>query len=217
MQKISKGQEDQRKKPRTRDRILQAARELFNKQGEARVTLAHIGEYMGISEGNVWYHFHTKQDVIYALFMELQVQIRANQQLDLGGGAEIEQLQNLVARAFHLMWEYRFLFRDHINWAAGQPEIYEQIVALTNQGCVFVEHVLEQMRQRNLIELKPQEAPILATNIWIVCRYWIDYCQARSDRQQITEQRVQEGIQQVRALILPYMTPLGHRQFNIQS
>ena len=68
---------------KTRERILEMARELFNEQGEANVTLAQIGERLGISEGNVWYHFHTKQDVIFALFTELQTHIKANQQRNL--------------------------------------------------------------------------------------------------------------------------------------
>lgn len=191
---------------KTRDRILQAARELFNEQGEANVTLADIGERLGISEGNVWYHFHTKHDVIFALFKDLQAQITENQQHDL---SDLSQIQVLQRRGFHLMWEYRFLFRDHINWAVAQREVHEQLVALTAQGHAFIARVLTRLCQLELLSMPERQLPLLATNIWIVQRYWIDYCQSRNEQGQITEQDVQEGIQQIRALLLPYLTPGG--------
>jgi AcrR family transcriptional regulator len=196
---------------KTRDRILQTARELFNEQGEANVTLAQIGERLGISEGNVWYHFHTKHDLIFALFAELQVQVKANQQGDLG---DLRQIRDLQVRGFHLMWEYRFLFRDHINWAVAQREVHEQLVALTVRGHAFIEQVLERLCQLELLHIQKSEIAMLATNIWVISRYWIDYCQTRSDQQQITEQDVQEGIQQVRALVFPYLTPGGRHMLS---
>lgn len=207
----------QGKRPKTRTRILQAARKLFNERGEANVTLANIGEHLGISEGNVWYHFHTKQDIVYALFLELQERTRENRQRDLSGleNAQIEQLQKLVADGFYLMWEYRFLFRDHISWASTQREMHEQINALTIQGCSFIESLLTQMSQHGLLQIQQHQISSLAINIWIVCRYWIDYCQTRDDLQKGMEQNIQEGIQQVRALVIPYLTVKGRRDFDI--
>lgn len=196
---------------KTHDRILQTARELFNEQGVANVTLADIGEHLGISEGNVWYHFHTKQDLIYALFTELQVRVRTNQQRDLG---DLRQIRDLQARGFHLMWEYRFLFRDHINWAVAQREVHEQMVALTVQGHAFIEQVLERLCQFELLYIQKSEMFELATNIWVISRYWIDYCQTRSEQRQITEQDIQEGIQQVHALLFPYLTPKGRHMLS---
>ncbi|GCE21508.1 hypothetical protein KDK_53080 [Dictyobacter kobayashii] len=128
----SRRQGGERRK-KTRDLILEAARTLFNEQGEANVTLAHIGEHLGISEGNVWYHFRTKHDLIVALFAELQANVRANQQQDLNELGQANNLRGMLVRGFQLMWEYRFLFRDHINWATAQREVYQQLVELTNQ------------------------------------------------------------------------------------
>ncbi|GCE07273.1 TetR/AcrR family transcriptional regulator [Dictyobacter aurantiacus] len=198
------------KRKKTRDLILEMARRLFNEQGEANVTLAHIGEQVGISEGNVWYHFHTKHDLIIALFAELQARAQANQQINLDEQSLTSNLRGLLVRGFQLMWEYRFLFRDHINWASDQHEVYAQLITLTNEGHNFIERVLERMRQAGLLQIEPQQIPLLATNIWIINRYWIDYCQSRHIHHQITEQEIQAGIEQVRALIHPYLMPAAH-------
>ncbi|GCE28380.1 TetR family transcriptional regulator [Dictyobacter alpinus] len=217
MVKATKDQVDQSTKgtrPKTRDRILQVARELFNEHGEANVTLAHIGEHLGISEGNVWYHFRTKNAVISAIFMELKAKVQANQQRDVGDLRQVSQLQDLLTRGFHLMWEYRFLLRDNINWAVAQQDVYAQLIALTNQVHIFIENALKLLCQSGILAIPEWQIPIVATNLWIINRYWIDYCQTRNGQEQITEQSVQEGIEQLRSIVFPYLTPLGRQILN---
>lgn len=172
---------------KTRERILEAARKLFNERGEGNVTFADIGERVGISEGNVWYHFHTKHDLIFALFTELQMRVRENQERDLDDLRQARHIEDLLARGFHLMWEYRFLYRDHSNWTVAEREVHAQLVALALRGHAFIEQVLERLCQLELLHVSQGEAGILATNIWIVSRYWIDYCQARSGPRQIQQ------------------------------
>jgi Bacterial transcriptional repressor len=157
------------------------------------------------------------QVLLRSLYTELQMHVKANQLRDLGDLRQIPHLEDLLARGFHLMWEYRFLFRDHINWAVAQREVREQLVALTIQGHAFIERVLERLCQLDLLQIQKSEIAMLATNIWIISRYWIDYCQLRSEQQQITEQNIQEGIQQLRALVFPYFTPQGRQMLNRQE
>ncbi len=197
---------------KTRDRILQAARELFNEQGEAHVTLAHIGEHLGISEGNVWYHFRTKHDLILALFAEVQQRVKAQQQRDLSHLRQLSDVRDMFVEEFHLMWEYRFLFQDHVDLIVTLPELHEQLVEITMQGHAYIKRVLARLCLIGLLQIKNSEMDPLATNIWIINRYWIDYCQTRSKQRQVTEQDFQEGMQQIRTLLLPYFTSgLGGR------
>ena len=194
---------------KTRDRILQTACTLFNEQGEAHVTLAHIGERLGMSEGNVWYHFHTKHDLIMALFAEMQARVKTNQQRDLSSLQQLSDVQDMFVESFLLMWEYRFLFQDHIDLMVTLPEVRRQLVELTLQGHNFVVRVLQRLCEIGLLQVEKSEMGVLATNVWIINRYWIDYCQTRSEKQQVTEQDFQEGMQQIRMLLLPYFTPTG--------
>ena len=52
---------------RTRDRIIDTARRLFNRLHYAHVTTAMLAAEVGIAEGNLWYHFKTKRDLLEAL------------------------------------------------------------------------------------------------------------------------------------------------------
>lgn len=200
---------DTRESPRhgrTRERILRTALALFNEQGEANVTLAHIGTALGISEGNVWYHFHTKRELVAALFDELQGRIGAVQQIDLERLQTLTDIERLLEQGFRLMWEYRFLFRDHIRWTVGLPEVHHRLVELVGEGHAFIERILARLEELGVIRLTPDERSSLATNIWIVDRYWIDYCQLRGPGGAITEEAVRAGARQILALVTPYLT-----------
>ncbi|WP_421864288.1 TetR/AcrR family transcriptional regulator [Parvibaculum sp.] len=61
--------------PKTKDRILATSLRLFNENGYDAVTTAKISEEVGISEGNLWYHFRTKRDLVSAHQLALFVLI----------------------------------------------------------------------------------------------------------------------------------------------
>ena len=54
----------------TRQLILDAAKALFNERGYNDVTLRDIAGVMGISKGNLTYHFKKKEEIIEALLTE---------------------------------------------------------------------------------------------------------------------------------------------------
>lgn len=50
-----------------REKILVTSRHMFNEQGYARVTMRQIADALGISVGNLTYHFPKKSDIVFAL------------------------------------------------------------------------------------------------------------------------------------------------------
>lgn len=52
---------------RTRDHIVRAADELFYQQGFQHTSFADIAEAVGISRGNFYYHFKTKDEILAAV------------------------------------------------------------------------------------------------------------------------------------------------------
>ena len=51
----------------TRDRIVEEADQLFYKQGFEHTSFAQIAQVLGISRGNFYYHFKTKDEILDAV------------------------------------------------------------------------------------------------------------------------------------------------------
>lgn len=65
--------------PRTsdkRERLIRAGRELIHRQGFGRTTLADISQASGVPLGNVYYYFHTKEELLEAVADELSDDFR---------------------------------------------------------------------------------------------------------------------------------------------
>ncbi len=66
--------------PRTsdkRERLIKASRELIHRQGFERTTLADISRVSGVPLGNVYYYFHSKEEILKAVTEELCDDFRA--------------------------------------------------------------------------------------------------------------------------------------------
>ena len=58
--------------PDTKSRILAGALALFNERSAGAVTTNHIAEALGMSPGNLYYHYRNKEEIVRALFGQLQ-------------------------------------------------------------------------------------------------------------------------------------------------
>ena len=56
----------------TREKILDVTLGLFNERGPDRVTTAEIAGDVKINEGNLYYHFRTKESLVLALFARFE-------------------------------------------------------------------------------------------------------------------------------------------------
>ena len=58
--------------------ILDAALNLFNERGTAKVTTNHIAEALGMSPGNLYYHFRNKAEIVRGLFARIAAEWATN-------------------------------------------------------------------------------------------------------------------------------------------
>ena len=60
---------------RTAERILEVTLELFNRFGEPNVSTTLISAELGISPGNLYYHYPAKDELVNALFARYEAEL----------------------------------------------------------------------------------------------------------------------------------------------
>ena len=103
---------ERKPKRRTRERILETALKLFNDFGEPNVTTTVIADEMEISPGNLYYHFHSKDEIVNALFAEFEREIEETLAAPARRAPNVEDMWLFLHLLFEAIWKYRFLYRD---------------------------------------------------------------------------------------------------------
>lgn len=119
-----------KKKIGNRERILLSSIELFNQSGVVAITTNHIAHHLGISPGNLYFHFRNKEEIIYELF-EMMCQetydvwkpesprTRANSAHSTLPASPSE----LIERSYEVFWKYRFFHREMYHLRRKDPNL----------------------------------------------------------------------------------------------
>lgn len=89
--------------------ILETARRLFNESNTQAVTTNHIAKAMGISPGNLHYHYANREEIIRVLYTQLMDETR----LDIDAlPHSLEVLNEHHKVLIAVQWKFRFFFRE---------------------------------------------------------------------------------------------------------
>jgi AcrR family transcriptional regulator len=105
----------------TRARILDAARELFVDRGYAGTSVRDIAEHLGMTKGALYYHFSSKEDLLYALVEPL---LEALQEF-VARARDTGRVGDLLRRLVDLLDEHRGLLRAFL----GDPSVKRGLLA----------------------------------------------------------------------------------------
>jgi len=194
------------KSERTAQRILEVCLRLFNEHGVAQTTTAAIAGAAGIREGNLWYHFRTKQDMLLRLYDGFEDALARLFSRDFEERFSPADYAAHQAASFRLVWEYRFLFRDIASVYRLCPSLKSRGEALAEKGLRHIESTLTRMRTEGLLRIDSKDIPSLAINVWIVSRYWLEFLYAHHGIEDLEQRHLEAGMQQLQALLVPYLT-----------
>ncbi len=196
-----------RSRSSTRDRILDAALDLFNGRGPDRVTTAEIAESVKINEGNLYYHFRTKELLVLALFARFEADALALvATVDGADEGAAETYAGFLRQWFSLVWNYRFLFRDLVGLVALAPGLVEPVRTISAAMRLAVADIIGRMQKAGLVTIPESERNAVLTNLWIVSTYWAAYLTLQEGVSEFGPQQLEWGLQQVSSLFRPYLS-----------
>ncbi len=201
------------KKPRrTAERILDTTLELFNRFGEPNVSTTLISAELGISPGNLYYHYPAKEELITKLFdrydAALTELLRAADDV-----SNVEDAWLFLHLLFELIWSYRFLYRDLNDLLSNNRKLETHFQFVLQHKTRALRAVLDGIAAASGLKVEPREAEPVATAMVVVLTYWLSFEYVRNPRHALEPDHagaaMLRGAFHVLCLLAPY---LDHEQ-----
>ncbi|NBB93993.1 MAG: TetR family transcriptional regulator [Gammaproteobacteria bacterium] len=186
----------------TRERILGAALQLFNEQGEPHVTTNRIADELDISPGNLHYHFRTKGDLIQALFGSFEQQMLELLATPESREVHIEDIWFFLHLVFETIGEYRFIYRDLTDLCGRFRTIHRRFQGIIRLSMQTARYLSDGLADQGQLEAEPEELEALVRNIMLVSTFWFAFDQVV---ERDTNPRPDRAVWQVMGLISPYL------------
>lgn len=200
-----------KKRSATASRIIEAGRNAFNRKGYSATSTTEIAESLGISQGNLTYHFLTKRDLAMAI-EEDAIELMKKRRSSLVRGSIAEDYIEHLLFAMRLTWQYRFVMRDRMQYAGSPPGSREQSELRADYRELV--GLLERIGREGLFlrDAAPQIG-VLARSLWIISRYWIDHLEELDGLNEISWADQKRGVEQHLSVLLPMLKASARREF----
>lgn len=193
---------------KTKDRILQISLQLFNERGERSVTTNHIAAELGISPGNLYYHFRNKHEIIKELMYQYQIEtldmLSLPEDRPLTTNDKINYFQVLSGQ----LWSYRFIHRDVYHLVESNEDFKKIYPRFAGQVMQQGQKIYQAFVDAGLMKMTPSEIEALIINLWIVLTNWTNFLYMSghiSDNNHLEERWVWQALRQMVFLEGPYL------------
>jgi AcrR family transcriptional regulator len=196
----------------TKDKILASALYLFNRFGFVSVRLQHIADEVGMSVGNLAYHFKTKDELVEKLYQALA---QEQQQLlaDLRMIPLFVNMNRHVENSFLLQQKYSFFYTDTLEVIRAYSSIKRQYREQVQWQTIQLELLLQfNIARGALIEPQlPDTTFLLAHRYLLFLENWMNF--ERMKGTEVAEINVQQLKDHIWGLLAPYFSLTGKNEY----
>ncbi len=196
----------------TKEKISITALVLFNANGLSQVTLRTIAKKMGISQGNLNYHFKKREEIIETLYFNLVKNI----DLKMSNNKEEVSLKLLLDLSTSIMsdfYESRFFLLDFVQVMRESKIIKTHYLELSKirekQFLELFAVLIEKGIMRK--EILHNEYAFLYRRFQILGDFWISSAQVTHKR--ISKKMIKEYADIINQSIYPYLTEKGKKAY----
>ncbi|WP_027000216.1 TetR/AcrR family transcriptional regulator [Eisenibacter elegans] len=198
---------------KTRDKILSTALELFNTHGITAISGRDISEAMGISYGNLTYHFPKKDDIIRQLYLNMQTE------LDEQFGYVEKQIFGVafmmasLRQIFEILYKYKFIYLGITKVARHFSEIKEHAQMQFNKRREMMRKIADFLIREGYLtpEQYSGQYDFTIHNLQIILHSWI--ADAEIFHQGSENERVEYYLQLFYNCYRPLLSDKGRRLF----
>lgn len=193
---------------KTRDKILNISRTLFNEEGEAHQSAVDIANVLEISPGNLYYHFKGKDAIIHALFDEFEEEMMIILRGSHGGIKSIQDIWVYIYIVFEEIYDFRFFYRNLGALLARYPDLSRRFGKLLGQKRTTVKGILTDLQAADIIFIPPEMRDTLEEQMLMSATFWLSMEQIEG-RALPAKHLIHRTVYQMMTLIVPYMGETG--------
>jgi len=199
---------------KTKDKIIYTAIKLFNKQGTNLVSTNHIAKEMGISPGNLYYHFRSKNDIIRSISDNFSNELGSVLKIQLDTISDFSSnLTSLFNRFFKIQQSYQFLFLEGVHLTKQDSKLLDNY---TNLRSLIKKGYHELLSNLVKIKIMKRQSLNIIDDLldaqWIIMWYWINH--TILDRNTYDDFQIKKGIKLSFSIIKPQLTSIGKVAFD---
>jgi len=159
---------------KTRDRIVEVARGLFNEQGYGAVSTAALAEACGIAEGHLWYHYKTRRALLDAIGERFALAIEARLALRPASDP-VGDYAAMVSAMMAEFRDFRFLYRDQQSYGEHAEVVRLNAPGWTERTFDQLELHLAALVDAGQLDWPRERLRDLAVNATIILRYGLEH------------------------------------------
>jgi len=199
---------------RTAQRILETALDLFNRFGEPNVSTTLVAAELGISPGNLYYHYPAKDALINRLYEDYESEL--DELLHAGAGVQdVEDAWFFMHSLFELIWRHRFLYRDLNDLLSKNRHLETRFQLVLQRKVDAIRALLAGLDRAGRLDIDPREVEPLAHSMVVVLTYWLSYEYVRNPREALEPAHAQHALlrggRHTLHLLAPYLEPAQRR------
>lgn len=188
---------------RTRDRILEASLQLFNQEGAPHVTTNDIAQELGMSPGNLHYHFRHKGDIVAELFARFRARVDAILAVPAGRVTNVEDVWLFLHLLFEHVRDHRFLFRDLDELVSRDRKLRAALAQVVMEVARTAGELFRGLRASGELRAADEEIEALAESVAMTATYWLSYQALRPSPP--GEDPVGRGVYQALVAVAPFL------------
>jgi len=193
----------------TKKKILATALDLFNEKGLSQITLRTIAQKMGISQGNLNYHFKKREEIIETLYFNLVKDIDLKMNNNQNDEISIELLLNLSTSIMGDFFKYRFFLLDFVQIMRENEVIKTHYLELSKIRETQFSVLFNALIKKGILrkEILHNEYAFLYKRFQILGDFWLSSAQVVNSR--ISKKMISEYATIINQSIYPYFTKKG--------
>ncbi len=198
---------------KTKERILKTALELFNLHGVEAVTTRQIAMALGMSQGNLYYHFAKKEHIVQALYEQLVGKFDTIIADSMSSLPSIQMMVEITRKINAQFLAYKFLMLNFVQIMRQHPGILHHFQQLTNQRNQQFLFLIKIFEQQGIVQSEQYDGQYLhiLEQLTILNNFWISHAEILYQGKEAAI--LEHYTDLVIAFFYPYLTVQGRADY----